>query len=101
MRKFKICGLIALVMTVVVVVAINVNVALQERGLSDLSLATLETLAQGEDPGGENYKICFFKGSTTFTDYYSCEEDYPQVGPCGNTDRVNKWFSADKSSCTL
>ena len=48
MSKIKIAGLIALFMIVVVFAAINVNVALQERGFSDLSLANMEALAKIE-----------------------------------------------------
>jgi len=48
MRKIKVGGLIALVVTAVVVAAINVNVAFQGKGLSDLALANVEVLARGE-----------------------------------------------------
>ena len=56
MRKFKIAGLLALVISVVVVATISVKVTLAEKGLSDLSLANVEVLAKNEVGSGMN--IC-------------------------------------------
>ena len=54
-KNFRIYGFLAFVMTIVVFAIISVNVAFQEKGLSDLSLANLETLAQGENGNGYYY----------------------------------------------
>ena len=86
------------VIAIAVIAAWNVNVSSIEDGLSDVLLANVEALANGEgDEGGE--KICHFRGTSEFTDWYTCEGDYPNVNACGNTDREHKWFSADKHVC--
>ena len=71
-------------------------------------LANAEALAQigdiSKDPeadGGSNNKVCYYKGTTTYSDYYSCESNFPSVGACGNTERKNMFFSVDKFSCTM
>ena len=50
---FKIAGLIAFVMMMAVVAAINVSVAFTEKGLSDISLANLAALSRTEYAVGD------------------------------------------------
>jgi len=59
-------------MTVVVIAAINVNVAFQEKGLSNLSLANLETLAQNESGGGSLTTCCDSNQPQYFCTALSC-----------------------------
>ena len=51
MNMRKIFGLIA-VFVIAVMAAFNVNVNSKEKGLSDVSIANVEALAQGEHPLG-------------------------------------------------
>jgi len=85
-------------------IAMNLQYAVNDYDFKTNSIHSV-ILAQdgtgtGTGTGGSNYKICYYKGNSTFSDYYSCEKDYPDIGACGNTGRQNKWFSSDKSSCT-
>ena len=80
--------------------AFSYNVNAKSDSLSDFTLANIEALASNESGSGDN-KICYYKGSSEYKDWYECTADYPSVGSCGNTSRVNKWFSTDKHVCNL
>ena len=62
--------------------------------LSDLALANIEALARGEVLKG---KICYYKGTSVYGDYYPCTADYPNIGKCGP--RVKTYYSKDKGQC--
>jgi hypothetical protein len=71
MKKIKISGLLAFIMIVVVVTAINVNISFQKKGLSDISLANLEVLAQNETDGSD-MEICCDDEYTNYNCKMSC-----------------------------
>ena len=63
MSKIKILVLLVFFMMVVIAAAINVNLAFQEKGLSNLSLANLEVLADNHDDNDDMLIKCILGGS--------------------------------------
>jgi hypothetical protein len=80
------------------IVAVNVSLNRNEVTFSDITKANIEALADGEESGG-GQKICYYKGTTYYADYYECTSDYPNVGTCSNIARKNKYFSSDRHVC--
>ncbi|MDR2586143.1 MAG: hypothetical protein LBC84_08010 [Prevotellaceae bacterium] len=75
--------------------------------VSDLLAQNIEALAaqvkmdDGNGAGVGDNKVCYYKGTTDFSDWFECTSDYPDVGSCGNTDRKLKFFSKDKHACSM
>jgi hypothetical protein len=89
-------GLIAV--GIAVTAAVNVSLNSEGDTFSDLTIANIEALADAEEGSGN--KICYYKGTSTYSDYYECTSNYPNVGSCENTSRSYKYFSSDKHVCS-
>lgn len=83
-----------------IVAVLNTNENIQEKNKNSFALNNIEALANNENNGG-GQKVCYFKGTTKYSDYYTCEGSYPNVTSCGNTNRQNEWFSIDKHVCDM
>lgn len=62
--------------------------------LSDLALANVEALANGENISG---KICFYQGTTNYDEFIPCDAKYPNIGKC--KERVLDHYSKDQAQC--
>ena len=93
MKLKKVFGFIA-VLLIAVVAAWNVNFGSQTKGMSDVMLANVEALAQGENLSG---KECRYKGSSTYDEYIPCAADYPNIGQCSS--RETAYYSSDTGQC--
>jgi hypothetical protein len=82
----------------VVTAVVNVSLSSEKVTFSDLTKANIEALANDEN-GGSGNKICYYQGTSNYSDYYECTSTYPSVGSCGNTSRTYKFFSSDKHVC--
>ena len=91
-KRLLVLGVFALLLAV----GLNVRHALNDYGIKDSKLH-IEAMARTVDDG--DTKICYFPGTTNYSDFYSCEDRYPSVGTCGNTERQNMFFSNDKHVC--
>jgi hypothetical protein len=95
MNKKLLYGISAFIIAAVSVFNLNFNS--QKSHLSDMALANVEALADAEAASGE--KICYFRGTTQYKEFYACEGSYPNVNSCGNTSRASDWFSTDNHVC--
>jgi hypothetical protein len=89
----KILGFLA-VLAIIIAAAWNVNFGSKTNGMSDVILANVDALAQGEVLTG---KECRFRGSSVYDSYIPCTANYPNIGQCVSAE--NAFYSSDTGQC--
>ena len=67
----------------------------QNTEMSDLALANIEALADGEVIQGA---VCFYKGNELYEKRIPCKADYPNIGPCGEPEYG--FYSSNRAQCS-
>lgn len=76
------------------VASYNVYSSQQNTEMSDLALANIEALADGEVIQGA---VCFYKGNELYEKRIPCKADYPNIGPCGEPEYG--FYSSNRAQC--
>lgn len=66
----------------------------QNSEMSDLALANIEALTDGEVIEGA---VCFYKGNEIYEKRIPCMADYPNIGPCGEPEYG--FYSSNRAQC--
>ena len=93
MNLRKCLGLITIV-AVVGVAVWNYQQSRKHVVLSDLALANIEALTDGEVIEGA---VCFYKGNEIYEKRIPCMADYPNIGPCGEPEYG--FYSSNRAQC--
>lgn len=91
MKNFKKTTL-ALVVTLAT--GYGVYTSQQKPELSELALANIEALANGEAIQGA---VCFYKGNELYEKHIPCKADFPNIGPCGEPEYG--FYSSNRAQC--
>lgn len=83
-----------LVAAFMMVAGYSVYSSQQNAEMSDLALANIEALANGEVIQGA---VCFYKGNELYEKRIPCKADYPNIGPCGEPEYG--FYSSNRAQC--